>query len=206
MRLSSTPRQSRQFQCLVVLVHHTPVADDDRLRGKSSLFGGLDVSIISKREKGSFVATMTIKKMRDEDETQSFTVNLVRVVLGHTKKGREVSTLVVATADPGPAKDAKVSKKLPDSAKNALSALKYALTEVGAIPPASNHIPGGQKCVSPKQWREYANMTSTLPEGDTRDKRSSSRSARRSCATAATSPSRWPRSPSHGIYSLASCG
>jgi hypothetical protein len=158
------------FQCLVVLVHHTPVADDDRLRGKTSLLGGLDVSIISKREKGSLVATMTIKKMRDEDETQSFTVNLVRVVLGKTKKGREVSTLVVATVDPGAAEAAKTSRKLPDSATNALSALRYALDEVGEIPPASNHTPRGQKAVSPKQWREYANMTSTLPEGDTRDK------------------------------------
>ena len=28
------------FRCLVVLVHHTPVADDDCLRGKNSLLGG----------------------------------------------------------------------------------------------------------------------------------------------------------------------
>ena len=159
---------ANHFQCLVVLVHHTPVADDDRLRGKSSLLGGLDVSIISKREKGSFVATLTIKKMRDEDETQSFTVNLARVVLGTTKKGREVSTLVVETVEPGTAEFQKAGRKLPDSAVNALSALRYAIDEVGVIPPASNHIPNlgiGIKCVSPKQWREYANMTSTLPEG-----------------------------------------
>jgi hypothetical protein len=80
------------FQCLVILVHHTPVSDDERLRGKGSLGAGLDVSIIIKREKGSMVAALIVKKMRDEDDEQAFTVHLVRVVLGKTKKGREVST------------------------------------------------------------------------------------------------------------------
>jgi hypothetical protein len=158
------------FQCLVVLVHHTPVSDDDRLRGKGSLGAGLDASIIIKREKGSMVGALIVKKMRDEDDGQAFTVNLVRVVLGKTKKGREVSTLVVETVEPGAAEGDKAGQKLPDSAINALSALRYALDEVGEFPPASNHIPQGTKCVSLKQWREYANLLSTLPEGDTRDK------------------------------------
>jgi hypothetical protein len=135
------------FPCLVILVHHSPVSDDERLRGKGSLGGGLDASIIIKREKGSMVAALIVKKMRDEDDGQAFTVNLARVVLGKTKKGREVSTLVVETVDPGATEV---------SAVNALSALRYALDEVGAIPPASNHIPAGQKCVSVSQWREYA--------------------------------------------------
>src|ERR1700730_11151713 len=127
------------FQCLVVLVHHTPVSDDERLRGKGSLGGGLDASIIIKREKGSMVAALIVKKMRDEDDGQAFTVNLARVVLGKTKKGREVSTLVVETVDPGAAECDKAGKKLPDSAINALSALRYALDQVGEFPPASNH-------------------------------------------------------------------
>jgi AAA domain len=159
------------FQCLVVLVHHTPVSDDDRLRGKGSLLGGLDVSIISKREKGSFVATLTIMKMRDQDETQSFTVNLARVVLGATKTGREVSTLVVEKVEPGAAEGAKIVRKLPVSAVNALSALRYAIDEVGAIPAACNHIPAGQKCVSVSQWREYAYARSAhaLPDSKLKD-------------------------------------
>jgi hypothetical protein len=99
------------FSCLVVLVHHTPLADDERLRGRTTLIGGLDVSIISKREKGSLVATLCVKKMRDEDDEQSFTVHLERIVLGHTKKGREVSTLVVKTVEPGSAEGAKQDKR-----------------------------------------------------------------------------------------------
>jgi hypothetical protein len=99
------------FSCLVVLVHHTPLADDERLRGRTTLIGGLDVSIISKREKGSLVATLCVKKMRDEDDEQSFTVHLERIVLGHTKRGREVSTLVVKTVEPGAAEDIKQDKR-----------------------------------------------------------------------------------------------
>jgi hypothetical protein len=157
------------FQCLVVLVHHTPVSDDDRLRGKGSLLGGLDVSIISKREKGSLVATLTVKKMRDEDETQSFAVNLARVVLGHTGKGREVSTLVVETVEPSAESDKKPKsgKKLPPCAVNALAALRYAIDEVGQPAPASNHIPRGRTVVLENQWRNYATVRALKDNPDT---------------------------------------
>jgi AAA domain len=99
------------FQCLVILIHHTPVSDDERLRGKGSLGAGLDVSIIIKREKGSMVAALIVKKMRDEDDEQAFTVHLVRVVLGKTKKGREVSTLVVDSVEPGASEPAKQDRR-----------------------------------------------------------------------------------------------
>jgi hypothetical protein len=94
---------ANHFQCLIVLVHHTPVSDDQRLRGKSSLRGGIDGSILSESVNGSKVATLTVMKMRDEDDAQSFTVRLKRIILGKTKKGHEVSTLVVETVEPGAA-------------------------------------------------------------------------------------------------------
>lgn len=95
---------------------------------------------------------MTIKKMRDEDETQSFTVNLARVVLGRTKNGREVSTLVVETAEPSAetAKKPKSGRKLPPCAANALSALRYAIDEVGQpAPPQTTFREAGQWCPKP---------------------------------------------------------
>jgi hypothetical protein len=158
------------FSCLVVLVHHVPLSDEERLRGGTALIGALDVSILSKREKGSFTATLSIKKMKDDDEDQSFTVQLVRVVLGKTKSGREISTLVVESVEPGGAEATKVGGKLPVSAANALSALRYALDEVGAVAPASNHIPAGQKVVSLWQWRSYAYNRSDLEKEDSKKK------------------------------------
>jgi hypothetical protein len=102
---------ANHFQCLVVLVHHTPVSDDQRLRGKGSLRGGIDGSILSESVKGSKVATLTVMKMRDEDDVQSFTVRLKRIVLGETKNGHEVSTLIVETVEPGAAEDVKQDKR-----------------------------------------------------------------------------------------------
>jgi hypothetical protein len=141
------------FGCLVGLIHHVPLADDERLRGWSGFPAALDVSIFSKREKGSLVATLTVKKLKDDDDGQSFTVHLVRVVLGQTKKGREVSTLVVESIAEGSSSGGETARKLPPSAENAMTALRYAIDEVGAIPPASNHIPGRTVAVSVEQWR-----------------------------------------------------
>lgn len=103
MLMVNATRLAVHFQCLVILVTHKPVSEADRPRGKSSLTGGVDVSIISKSEKGSLVAELTIKKMRDGDDDQAFTVHLVKTVLGKTKKGNEVSTLVVESVEPGAA-------------------------------------------------------------------------------------------------------
>jgi len=159
------------FSCLVVLVHHVPLSDEERLRGGTALIGALDVSILSKREKGSLIATLSIKKMKDDDEEQSFTAHLIRVVLGQTKSGREISTLIVESVEPGDAEvGSDTGKKLASCAINALSALRYTLDEVGAVPPASNHIPGGQKCVSLDQWRTYAYLRSDLDLKDSKKK------------------------------------
>src|SRR5262249_54443163 len=46
--------------------------------------------------------------------------------------------------------------RLSKAAQIALRALREALDEVGAIPPASNHIPAGVRCVSIDQWRRNA--------------------------------------------------
>jgi hypothetical protein len=102
---------ANHFQCLVVLVHHTPVSDDQRLRGKGSLRGGIDGSILSESVKGSKVATLTVMKMRDEDDGQSFTVRLKRIVLGKTKNGHEVSTLLVESVEPGAAEGVKQDRR-----------------------------------------------------------------------------------------------
>ena len=55
-------------------------------------------------------------------------------------------------------KAAKTSRepRLTKAAKIALNALQYAIGECGAVPPATNHIPAGVKCITLDQWREYA--------------------------------------------------
>jgi hypothetical protein len=43
-----------------------------------------------------------------------------------------------------------------------------ALDEVGALPPTSNHIPGGVKTVTLTQWRAYFDRRTTLDKPDSR--------------------------------------
>jgi hypothetical protein len=162
------------FDCLVILVHHVPLSDEDRLRGGTNLIGALDVSILSKRGKGSMTAVLTIKKLKDDDDEQSFTIKLVRVVLGQTFKGREVSTLVVDSVEEGGGEGlaAASKRKLPDSAANALTALKHAIKDLGAYPPADKTppIPSRTICVSKEQWRSYAYAASVKDNPDTKQK------------------------------------
>ena len=92
---------ANHFQCQVPTIHHVPLADDQRLRGNTVLIGGLDVSVLVERQKGEFIAVSTVKKLKDEDDGQKFTVHLSRIVICKDKKGREVSTLVVELIEPG---------------------------------------------------------------------------------------------------------
>lgn len=54
---------AKHFGALVVVVHHVGLADDQRLRGHSSLHGALDAQIICERTKGSLSSSMTLQKL-----------------------------------------------------------------------------------------------------------------------------------------------
>ena len=60
--------------------------------------------------------------------------------------------------------------QLTDRAINALDALKYALDEVGEIPPVSNHIPPGVKTVTLTQWKAYFDKRTSLDKPNSRRK------------------------------------
>ena len=45
---------------------------------------------------------------------------------------------------------------MPNGARVAINALEEAIGDLGAIPPASNHIPPATKAVTTDQWRDYA--------------------------------------------------
>jgi hypothetical protein len=86
---------SKHFGCLVVIVHHVGLADDQRLRGHSSLHGALDAQILCERQKGTLSTDLKIQKLKDEDADRTFSATLSRVVIGHDEDGDEVSTLIV---------------------------------------------------------------------------------------------------------------
>jgi hypothetical protein len=119
------------FKCLVVFVHHVPLSDDKRLRGGTNLIGALDVSILLEREKGSMTASLTVMKLKDEDDFQKFTVHLTRIVVCSDKKGREVSTLVVESVEPGAIEGSKAPqpKSIPRGQRLLIAVVSQALSE-----------------------------------------------------------------------------
>jgi hypothetical protein len=95
---------ANHFGCFVATVHHTPLSDEKRLRGNTTLIGGLDVAILAEREEGAFTAILTIKKLKDEEDGQKITVHLARVLVGIDEDGEE---LVVQSVQSGAAEGAK---------------------------------------------------------------------------------------------------
>ena len=102
----------QHFDCFVLGTHHVGLGEDaqKRPRGWSGLGGALDVQILCERAGDEKRTTLTVQKLKDEEDGVCFEAHLSRVVIGIDKRGREASTLivdaVVATeaAQPEPAK------------------------------------------------------------------------------------------------------
>ena len=96
--------------------------------------------------------TATIRKQKDGEDAVSVAFRLDVVTLDDT--GPEpVTTCIVAPLE---GKEAVVeAKRWQPTGVNAiaLDALRKAVAEYGATPPASNHIPPGISAVSPDLWR-----------------------------------------------------
>ena len=93
--LANAGRLAKHFRCLVLIVHHVGLADDKRMRGHSSLGGGVDAQILCERQEGALEATLTVIKLKDDASDVRFTARLSRVILGYDEDGDEVSTLIV---------------------------------------------------------------------------------------------------------------
>lgn len=84
-----------RFKCCVIAIHHSPLADDKRLRGHSSLYGGADAALLSERVDNDLSITLTLMKLKDEEDGFRLVVRLDRIVIGQDGDGDSVSTLVI---------------------------------------------------------------------------------------------------------------
>jgi len=80
---------SVHFAAMVLVVHHVGLADDQRLRGHSSLRGAVEVQILCERVKGTLSTTMTLRKMKEERSDRAFTAQLSRIVVANDPKARK---------------------------------------------------------------------------------------------------------------------
>jgi hypothetical protein len=107
--------------------------------------------------------------MKDGPQGDEFTSKLMVVELGTDDDGDPITSCVVEPVDGlTPKRATTKATKLTKGATIALAALHETIDECGEIPPASNHIPAGVKCVTLDQWRDYAARRG-ISNGDTKD-------------------------------------
>jgi hypothetical protein len=109
--VSNVTALASHFDCLVAVVHHVGLSDDKRLRGHTSFIGALDAAILCERSEGAFVATLTVKKLKDEDDGLKLTTHLARVVIALDEDMAEISTLVIESVKTGVAEETKAPKQ-----------------------------------------------------------------------------------------------
>jgi hypothetical protein len=121
------------FDCFVLAIHHTGWNEDakDRPRGWSGLPAALDVMILSERKPGDMHATATIQKSKDELSGFRLTAHLERIVLGISRTGREVSTLIVEVVETEAPAVSNPTKSIPRSRRLIMDMVLAAIEEAG---------------------------------------------------------------------------
>jgi hypothetical protein len=88
--------------CPVVVVHHSPLADNQRPRGSTALIAAADIAIAVDRNGEQRVAKLM--KNRDGEADTKLAFKLNSMVVGYDKKKREITSCVVEPCEP-PAED-----------------------------------------------------------------------------------------------------
>jgi hypothetical protein len=127
---------AQRFGCCVLAVHHPPLGDDKRPRGHSSLRGGLDANLLVERNEHAMTTTVTVEKLKDDEDGNRIIVHMERIVIGYTPDLHAVSTLVVArTEDGGRASAAtqrgEQTKRPPPQRRMLMQVVTDALNETG---------------------------------------------------------------------------
>ncbi len=160
LRASDAIREA--FAAAVIIVHHCGTVGS-RPRGHTALSGAVDAQLaIKKDNSGNFV--VTVELMKDGPEGAEIVSRLKAVEVGTDDDGDPITSCIVEPVDGPP--DKAGARIVSGQAKIALDLLERAIADAGEIPPASNHIPGGQNRVVPLSlWKRYCE-TGGLTEGD----------------------------------------
>jgi hypothetical protein len=136
----------------ILAITHSPYSEDGRMRGHSHLWGSFDTRLQAEGDKDKRTTVLKVNRHKDHDSGGQWGFQLDEVEVeehpGETSLVPRLDGDVKAHKTKGP--------RLTKAAKIALDALQYAIDECGSVPPACSHIPSGVKCVTLKQWREYA--------------------------------------------------
>jgi hypothetical protein len=86
---------ANKYRCMVLVVHHVGLTDDQRLRGHSSLNCAMDAQILCERVDKSLVTHLTLQKLKDDEDDVRLRAKLSLNILRYDEDLDPVSTLVV---------------------------------------------------------------------------------------------------------------
>jgi len=86
---------AREFNCLVVLVHHSPRSDDDRSSGSNALDGAADALIGCKRDLATKIATVTVHRLKNGEEGDCWSFELRPIEIGVDRNGDTIRSCYV---------------------------------------------------------------------------------------------------------------
>jgi len=93
-----------EFNCTVIVVHHTGHSATERPRGSSAILANLDFVLgVFREDANAMNAKMIVSKQKDGEKAADSFFDLTRVVLGATDEGKEISSLVAEYKDTGAA-------------------------------------------------------------------------------------------------------
>jgi hypothetical protein len=150
----------------ILTLTHSPYSDDGRIRGSSHLWGSFEGRLHAEGDKEKRTCVLKVDRFKDHDSNGQWGFQLDEVEV--EEHPGETSLVPRLDGEVKAKKGKPAAAKLTSRAINALDALRYALDEAGAIPPASNHIPGGVKAVTLTQWRTYFDRRTNLDKPDSR--------------------------------------
>lgn len=139
----------------IAMTHHQPADGRERMRGHGALLGAVDTTVHVVNKDGTRLAEVV--KSSDHEEGQRMAFRLKSVTIDPDDGYGDPITAPVVVEEQMPTTAAlRFRKPQPTgAAKLALNALHEAVATLGAVPPASNHIPPTVKAVTVEQWRDY---------------------------------------------------
>jgi hypothetical protein len=141
------------FRAAVVVIHHCG-HNGDRPRGHTSLTGAADAQIAVKRDETDRIIA-TVEFMKDGAQGDEIASRLAVVEVGTDDDGEPITSCVIEEADGEPVVRKARGKSLSPAQGRALQLLADAIEKGGEVPPTSNHIPAGVRCVAEDLWRQY---------------------------------------------------
>jgi archaellum biogenesis ATPase FlaH len=157
--LSSIEILVKKYNCAIVIVHHSGIADKNRARGSSATQAGMDF-VFCVTKGNDFEATITCVKMKDADKPQplKFLINKIELQgdewLDDDDNTRATGVYLVYQGI-----DTEKEQKLSKAHQTAFDALKQAIIEVGKINKGECLVVGlGESAVIHKEtYRKFFN-------------------------------------------------